>query len=83
MHDTSLSYLDGVEICVGDRVLVCNQKATIVKVFHHGDSEGPNWSLPDGGFLVKFDNGDFQAWTRADEDIEREKGDRPQIRPPH
>lgn len=72
MGDMHMFYLDGVEICKGDRVLVNGRvQATIIEVFQPGDVAGSDYDLLTGGFLVQFDSGGLQAWPYADEDIEK------------
>ncbi|MFA6931018.1 MAG: hypothetical protein WCT05_11885 [Lentisphaeria bacterium] len=72
MSDNHLLYPDGVEICSGDRVLVNGrEQGVIAKVFQPGDIEAADYALCEGGFLVEFDSGDIQAWSTADEDIEK------------
>jgi len=72
MSNNRLLYSDGVEIRSGDRVLVNGrQQGFIVKVFQPGEIEAADYALSEGGFLVEFDTGEIQAWSQADEDIEK------------
>jgi len=72
MSNNHLLYSDGVEIRSGDRVLVNGrQQGFIVKVFQPGEIEAADYALSEGGFLVEFDTGEIQAWSQADEDIEK------------
>lgn len=64
-------YSDGRQMEKGDRVLVDGTRQAVVSaIVQPGSTEALEFSCPDGGFFLDFDDGDAQLWPHADQDIE-------------
>jgi hypothetical protein len=66
----NLYYVGGTVVQTGDRVLIYDRVATVT-VLIPGTQQAMDYSKPEGGLLVEFDDGDVQAWPRPDEDMEK------------
>jgi hypothetical protein len=63
-------YTDGQEVMVNDVVLTTPGRYAHVQLLLEPESQLANsYSAPDGGIVLKFDDGDYQVWPQADEDM--------------
>ena len=70
MSKSKIYYFNGVELKKGDKVLINDKKIAYVEaIFSPKSLEGLTYSCEEGGFLLNFENGDYQVWPNTDEDI--------------
>ena len=63
-------YADGQEVMVNDIVLTPTQRSATVEILlEPGSSLADAYSAPKGGIVLKFDDGDYQVWPEADQDM--------------
>ena len=71
MCEFELNYKDGREVRKGDRVVFNKVRpAVISEILCPGSMGASEWSCPEGGFLLDFDDGDAHVYRRVNEDIE-------------
>ncbi len=65
-----LCYLDGSPVREKDEVVVRPDRSAYVKlILPPGSKLAHDYSSPEGGFVLEFQDGDCQVWNKADEDI--------------
>ena len=65
-----LCYLDGSPVREGDEVVVRPSRVAHVKLLlPPGSKLAHDYSSPEGGFVLEFQDGDCQVWKKPDEDI--------------
>ena len=72
-------YADGKEVMPDDVVVTPNsRKARVQLLLEPGSPTANAYSAPNGGIVLKFDDGDTQMWPQANEDMQLvRRGDPP------
>ncbi len=70
MNSYKITYLDGKELKINDKVLIDGKKTAYVKnILIPTTRESLDYDCENGGFILVFENGDTQVWSYTDEDI--------------
>ena len=67
-----LRYRDGSEVRKNDRVLVYPKRHAVVEaILRPGSKRARDYDVDkEGGFILRFDDGDVQVWLSAQDEIE-------------
>ena len=64
------TYISGETICENDYVMYGNMRGKVVQVMCPGSVQAGAYDCAEtGGFSIQFENGHFQVWIDADEDL--------------
>lgn len=70
MSESNFYYSDGLPLQKHDHVLIDRtQYAWVEEVLIPGTQKAHDYACPEGGFILRFQDGGIQVWPYPDEDI--------------